>query len=584
MTEEEARAEAAEAERLLEEISSLQNQIHRAIIENQNLQEKLEDLVQNIEIVTQNAETMDVEVNKSMEYIKSRIGMADVDTRELFALIDDLTGSYFTFKNLSTATKNITSATNEYYAKFQFFHELRRITLGYVIGLDAHVCSDETMRKKVENAYLKNTEYWLAHAIMAVMLWASDEEEAAKRAMSKALSMDYFCSALFFLLVNLRFTRVEAARKWYLLYLDRADMENLGKEWQYLLQAYLSGIFGVKEEFNKLVQECFSNMLEQMESMHPNYGNKVIEKTLNFSNTYIYVTDNEFEILRRNCREYDELKRLLSTAEKNEELAVHFRKVLESDNQIEDDMFQRIENILYNLISSYDREEFKVIKDKRYNEMIIKAKGDLSLAQQYFNTEFPNESRTESLEDLLFKWAFEEDTTQVDITVKKFAISYLKKWIAKGFEMFAGEYRKKEKEKYTIAIDGWERECSENSYPEAEADLVKHYNKNRVFDTIKDKFVMIFIGMAVAAGIILVITAFHFNRIALVIGVLLGVVSGFLLWRRISDMQTILRIRRDRGCLVLKKVLEELKAWRELYRQEDEKNADLVNVFENMGI
>lgn len=582
MTEEEARAEREEAERLMREIARLQNQIERAIIENQNLQVELSTLVENVEILAQNTGAMDIEVNKSMDYIRNRISEADVSTSELFALIDDLTSSYFTFKNLSTASKNVTQFTDEYYTRFKFFNELRRISLGYVIGLDAHICSDETMRKKVEEVYLQNTEYWLAYAIMSVMLWANDEEEAAKRAMSKALSMDYFSSALFYLLINLRFTRVDAAQKWYLSYLDRVDMENLGSEWQYLLQAYLSGVFGVDKEFNALVRDCFTNMLQQMESMHPNYGNKVADKTLAFSKAYIHVSNNEFETLRRNCTEYSSLKSLLSSAEKNEKLAVYFRGVAESDNELESNLFQRIEDILYDLINEYDREELKVIKNKRYNEMVIRAKGDLGLAQQYYNLEYPSTSTTKSLEDLLFEWAFSEDSTQVDITVKKFAISYLKKWIAKGFKAYGESYRKEEKEKYNISIDGWQKECNEDSYQEAEEELIKHYNKNRVFDTLKDKYVMIFIGMALASLVILGITAWKFNKIALVIGILLGVVSGFLLWRRISDMQIILRAKRLHGCQILQKALEELKAWRNLYKQEDSKNDDLVNVFENI--
>lgn len=452
MTEEEARAEREEAERLLTEIRRLQDQIERAVIENQNLQNELAVLIDNVQIVTENAAAMDIEVNKSMDYVKGRIQEADISTSELFALIDDLTKSYFTFKNLSTASKNVTQFTDEYYTRFKFFNELRRITLGYVIGLDAHICSDQTMRKKVEEAYLKNSDYWLAYAIMAVMLWASDEEEAAKRALSKALTMDYFSTSLFFLLINLRFTRVDAAKKWYLSYLDRVDMENLGEEWQYLLQAYLSGVFGVDKEFNHLVHECFTNMLVQMESMHPNYGNRVTEKTVSFSSSYIYVTKNEFETLRRHSQDYEELKKLLSSAEKNEELAIHFRKIVEDNTQIESDLFQRIENILYDLINAYDKEELGVLKNKRYNEMILKAKGDLGMAQQFFNNEFPPDSDTRKLEDLLFSWAFEEDNGRVDITVKKFAILYLKKWIAKGFQTYADNYRKREKEKSELKL------------------------------------------------------------------------------------------------------------------------------------
>lgn len=584
MTEEEARAEREEAERLHAEIRRLQNWIERAIVENQNLQSELAALIENVEIVTENAAAMDIEVNKSMGYVKGRIQEADISTKELFDLINDLTNSYFTFKNLSTASKNVTQFTDEYYTKFKFFNELRRITLGYVIGLDAHICSDQAMRKKVEEAYLENSGYWLAYAIMAVMLWASDEEEAAKRAMSKALTMDHFSTSLFFLLINLRFTRIDAAKKWYLSYLDRVDMENLGEEWQYVLQAYLSGVFGVDKEFNRIVHECFTNMLGQMESMHPNYGNRVSEKTLVFSDSYIHVTKNEFETLRRHSSDYKELKRLLSAAEKNEELAIHFRKIVEDNTMVESDMFQRIENILYDLINAYDKDELAVIKNRRYNEMILKSKGDLGMAQQFFNNEFPLDSGAKKLEDLLFTWAFEEDANRVDITVKKFSILYLKKWIAKGFQTFADNYRKKEKEKIKIEIDGWQGECDENSFDSAKAELQKHYNKNKVRDTIKDKYVLIFIGIAIASLATLGITIIKFNKISLVIGIMLGVVSGFLLWRRISDMQIILRVRREKGCALLKKALEELKSWRALYKAEDEKNADLVKVFENVEI
>lgn len=582
MTEEEARAEREEADRLLAEINRLQNQIQKGIAENHNLQTELMSLIHNVELLAERAGHMDKEVNQSMEYVQGRVREADVSTTELVNLINDLTSSYFTFKNLSTASKNVTKFTDEYHTRFKFYNELRRITLGYVIGLDAHICSDETMRKKVESVCLKNTEYWLAYAVMAVMLWADNSEEAAKRAMSKALLMDYYNSSLFFLLVNLRFTRVEAAKKWYLSYLDRVDMENLGNEWQYLLQAYLSGVFGVDKEFNRLVRQCFTNMLEQMESIHPNYGSRVEEKTLSFSDAYIHITNNEFDTLRRNCPEYEELKNLLSAAEKNEVLAVHFRKILEEEGKHESNLFQRIENILYDLISAYDKEELKVIKNQRYNEMIIKAKGDLGKAQEFFNQEFPSEKTVCSLDELLFQWAFDEELLGVDLSVKLFALTYLKKWIAKGFVKYGEAYRKREKEKYKIVIDGWEKECDENSYDKERADLERHYNKNRFYDTFKDKYVLIFSGMAIASIVFLIITLFQFNKITLVIGILLGVVSGFLLWRRISDMQAILRAKREKGCMLLKNALEELKHWRKLYKSEDAKNKDLADVFGNI--
>ena len=49
-------------------------------------------------------------------------------------------------------------------------------------------------------------------------------------------------------------------------------------------------------------------------------------------------------------------------------------------------------------------------------------------------------------------------------------------------------------------------------------------------------------------------------------------------------MQTILCHRREKGYALLKKALDELKSWRELYKIADQKIADLVSVFENVEI
>ena len=57
-------------------------------------------------------------------------------------------------------------------------------------------------------------------------------------------------------------------------------------------------------------------------------------------------------------------------------------------------------------------------------------------------------------------------------------ILYLKKWIAKGFQAYADNYRKKEKEKIRIEIDGWNGECDEDSFENAQTELETYYNKN----------------------------------------------------------------------------------------------------------
>ena len=53
----------------------------------------------------------------------------------------------------------------------------------------------------------------------------------------------------------------------------------------------------------------------------------------------------------------------------------------------------------------------------------------------------------------MLDWAFATDTSQTDVSVKRFAFSFMKEPIKKGLELFPEKYRAREKEKYTFDID-----------------------------------------------------------------------------------------------------------------------------------
>lgn len=212
MTDEEYQRELEEAERLQRQINNVIDQINRTNRENAKLEVELDNAIQNVSILISNCGKLDKAVYEDMGCLSDVVGQADISTKEVFQALNELAVQYFSFKSISTASKNVTQYNDEYYTRFSYYNELRRISLGYVVGLDSHIVSSESARKKVEKAYLQNTEYWLAYCIAAVMLWASNEKEAAQRAMSKSLSISYFNSCLFYLLINLRFNRIDAAK------------------------------------------------------------------------------------------------------------------------------------------------------------------------------------------------------------------------------------------------------------------------------------------------------------------------------------------------------------------------------------
>ena len=577
MTDEERQREQEEAERLIREINATIDRINRVNQENAQLEIELKQSINNVRILIRDCEKMDQAVYKQMGFLSGRVGEADISTKHVFDALNELITQYFTFKRLSTASKNVTQFTDEYHTRFSYYNELRRISLGYVVGLDAHIISSENARKKVEKAYLQNTEYWLAYCITAVMLWANNEPEAAQRAMAKSLSINYFNSCLFFLLINLRFNRIEAAKKWYVNYLDRANMNDLGDEWQYLLQAYLFGAFGSDEEFQNLVAQCFQNMLAQVEVTTVDFAKKFTQKAIEFAELYIHKSELEYTTLHRTCSEYDEMHSLLSTAEKNAEIAKYYDALIAAEETEGEDLFQRIENVLYSLVNDYDDDELKVVQKIKYNEAVINARGDVTLAQANYDAMFAEQQQKKNLGDLLLSWAFASDSSQADVSVKRFSISLMKEAIAKGFEKFVENYQEKLKEKYTFIIDDCTLVCSEKDLVEAEKQLDTHYDKNKLRDTFKDKFVLIYSGACAVSVVLLLALLMFFSPVILTIAILVGLAGSFLLWRRIVDMGKILKEKKRKGNLLLKQALDELTQWRKAYQEADAQSADMLD-------
>lgn len=575
MTDEEYRRQQAEAERLRREIDATISAINRVSRENAELEQELQNAIRSLRNTVQRCEEIGNAAAKRVGKLAGEVRNVDLETKHVFDALNELISQYSTYKSMAAAAKNLTKYNDEYYTKFAYYNELRRISLGCVVGLDSTMISGEISRKKVEKVYLQNTEYWLAYAAMAVMLWASNESEAAKRAMEKSLSVHYFNSCLFYLLINLRFNRIEAAKKWYVQYLERADMSDLGDEWQYLLQAYLFGAFGSDETFQDTIAQCFQKMMAQVEVTTVDFARQFVRKAIEFAELYPHKSERSFTLLRRTCSEYEQLHQLLTEAEKNGRIADYYRELANVEGQDARNLPERIENVLYTLVDDYDDEEWGVVKQIRYYEAVISALGDESVAAENCRSLFADHDKKKDLGGLLLSWAFAGKTSQADASVKRFSISMMKEHIARGYAQFAEGYRVREPRKCTFTIDACTMTCAETDLAEGEAQLDAFYEKNKLRDLFRDKQVRICSVMSGAALILLLTLLLSFQPAVLTIGVLMGLAGGFLLWERIVALGKILEERKRKSKLLLAQALDELAQWRSAYAEADARSEEL---------
>lgn len=557
-----------------QEIENLIRQINALIEENNRLAQEINMALQNVQVLNRNIGTLHRDVEPCMRGVSGEIDLNAEKTKMVSEALEELTREYFTFKTMSSASKNLSQYTDEYYTRFSYYHKLRRIALGYVIGLDTNFVTDENMRKSVEKVYLQNTEYWLAYAASTVMLWASDEKEAAKRALDKALFMNQAKTALYFMLINLRFQRLETAQNWFVYYMERVDHSNLGEEWKYLMMAYLSGAFGVEQKFQEAVAQQLKSMLAKEEATTVDFGKKFSDRAYKFAETYLHQTTQGFAYLKKSCTSYEEMKAVLSDAEKNAVIAEYYNKLSEEKEELSEDIGQRIENVLYSLVNSYDDAELEVVKKIKYNEAIMSAQGDVSKAQEKYDQEFGKAGKR-TFGDLLVDWAFTEDSNITPLMIRKFSVAFMKDWILKGYSRFAESYREKEKKAYTFDIDGCEVTCSEHDFEQNKKTVEDYYDKNKWKHILSDKYTLLYILLCACGLLTLGIMAVHFSKVALTVGILLVIVGAFLLWRRIVELGQSLKEKKRLSVQKLKHCLQELEEWRTMFHSEDAKFADL---------
>ena len=508
--------------------------------------------------------------------------------------IDDLVEKYKLLKNGSTASKNLTGDYDTYYTKYGLYSDLRRVSLGYVVGLDANIWNSDAPRKTVEKMYLANTDYWLAYATMAVMLWASDEKEACERAVSKSMQIDERRSALYFLLASLRFNRTEAAKQWYRVYFDLVDSGGVGEEIIYILQVLLCGALGPDAEFADMVKTRMTELLA--ESKSDAMRRKELQDSVDgYFSSYISVTRKEYLDLKHICGDYPQMLGLLSLAEKNELLRDYFKSVLTASSPLSDRLSERIEDALYALISSYDVAEEELLDKIKYEEFVVKANGDLDAAQASFGQYMKEKEKSHNLALIMAHTALGR-ASKADVRVKQYALEYIGPEALAGAEKFAG-YRSREKKEYDFEVDGCKLHGDENSFEANKPKLLEYYDgivKNSIKTDKSVKSVKKVLGGGAALFVLFaVLSAVSFivgwgtgANVTLIIIAVLGV--GMIALSAVGLHSQNVRIRKsyefriNNGIKMLDDGLKDLAAWRNDYRTADAVHAELINVLKEV--
>lgn len=590
MTEEEYAREQEELQRLINEYNRLVDRRNLLVAEYNALAEELQYLINATIEAIDYAARVQKHVVPKLDYSAGNVVEIAELVSSVQAEIEQLSTKYFIIKNISTASKSLTELNNEYQRNFGLYNLLRRVALGYVVGIDKHIISNEKLRETVEKNYLQNADYWISHCLMATMLWVSDEKEAAERAINKAMSIDQHKSSLYFLLINLHFGRSDAASKWFEYYIQDVDVSNIGDEISILLQAYLYNICGDDLEFKNKMSQEFNDLLISIKNNTTNYDNAIKNRVLEFISAHVHKTTEEFIELQRTCKDYSKMIDALENAEKNALFAKEFEELYNDDNTAPKNMIERIRNVLYDLIDTYDEAEMKIMRSMDYNEMVLKARGDIAAAQKMYDTKYRPE-RPQTMGDLMVKLAIPSTGDEVDVRVRKFAVSFLCENIIAAFEAFKKQYNCSVSDCHEANIDSFKIVVDEKEPAKAKSELSNCYKKNRNKFISRDKkvktltiftwiFWIVWVGCTAFAGY-----SFSQNNewspilIALFAAPFLLAV-GFTVWLIFQRRKAgaFVTARMNKGLETLDAVIHAIQDWRNKLTVADKQSVILTEV------
>jgi len=448
---------------------------------------------------------------------------------------------------------------------------IRRTVMGVVRDFDINLVRNSTIQELSEELWITSSRYWLSYALIAITAWVNNYPDVAKNALAESGRKDAIKTTLFFCLTNLRFGRMEAAKKWFYEYFKTLDPTMLQQETAILLQSFLNGIFGKDKELEQEVIELIDEWISII-----NENEQISTELLNAYETYINNLNApvtfSYESILQFCVNSGELESSYKNVSKFE-LLLEFVKSLDVDAEPQTDTNykSRIDAILMNLISNYDAEELELKKQQEYYRCIVENNGVVSQAEAQFQAMEELENESFNICKQMLKWAIYDDSDQTNIQVRKFGFQNTKAWFKSAVGNFDAKLQDKFPSLYKLKIDNWEGASNGNDHAE-QIESVKTYFEN-------NKFQNMYVNTPNIVAAILFVASAGLAFVTLYSLIVTALAAGFLVFRVLKAMKSY-PIRIQAALDNLDAVMNEIAEFKRYYEEQRAKKDELLSTVE----
>ncbi len=448
---------------------------------------------------------------------------------------------------------------------------IRRTVMGVVRDFDINLVRNSTIQELSEELWITSSRYWLSYALIAITAWVNNYPDVAKNALAESGRKDAIKTTLFFCLMNMRFGRMDAAKKWFYEYFKTLDPTMLQQETAILLQAFLNGIFGKDKELEHEVIELIDEWISII-----NDTEEISNELLNGYETYIANLNTpvqfSYESILKYCTNAGQLEKTYKDVSKFEMLLEFVKSLdVEAEPQDDENYKSRIDAILINLVSNYDAEELELKKQQEYYRYIVENNGQIEEAEAQFEAMEALENTSFNIGKQMIKWAIYDDSDQTDVQVRKFGFQNTKSWFKRAVDNFDGKVQEAYPSEYKLHIDTWEGISNGTDQAEQIQSLKNHFDNN--------KFQNMYVNTPNILAAILFVVSAGLAFVTLYSLIVTALSAGFLVFRVLQAMKAY--PKRIKAALDgLNAVMGEIAEFKRYYDEKRAKKDELLSTVE----
>lgn len=457
--------------------------------------------------------------------------------------------------------------------QFSNHEAIRKTVMGVVRDFDINLVRNTTIQELSEELWITSSRYWLSYAMIAITAWVNNYPEVAKNALAECGRRDDIKTTLFFCLMNLRFERLETAKRWFCEYLKVLDPNMLQQETAVLLQSFLNGIFGKDKELEHNVTSLIDQWIGELnadaaacEELVGAYKNYI--DNLNPNVTFPYAGLAEF------CTNCDALKTSYRDASKFDMMVEALKELdVEMERQDESNYKARVDAVLINLISNYDPEELSLRNQQAYYRYIVDNQGDMAAAEVQYEEEQRLQNERFNIGKQFIRWAVYDTSEETDVHVRKFGMRNTRQWFQTALERWDVEIQDRHPLNYNLSIDTWQGTSNGDDQAE-QVTAMKNYFEN-------NKFQNMYVNTPNIAAVIVLVLSLGLAFMTLYALVATVLAAGFLVWRVLKAMKEY-PMRVNAALENLNKCMEEIAEFKHYFTDNRRKSSDLLRLLETI--